>query len=123
MEKPGIIKVNRSSVKFITIILLCSFLYAHYSCNSKTKSMETRGSVKGILQDESGKPVRDAIVMIVDGSSDFNDIASVSNDEGEFYISNVVIPGSYVLQIQGNDQQKRKKVNLLSTDTVIKITY
>ncbi len=85
--------------------------------------METRGSVKGILKDESGKPVRDAIVMIVDGSSDFNDMASVSNDEGEFYISNVVIPGRYVLQIQGNDQQKRKEVNLSSTDTVIKITY
>jgi hypothetical protein len=123
MEKPGIIKVNRSRVKFIIIILLCSFLYAIYSCNSKTKSMETRGSVKGILKDESGKPVRDAIVMIVDGSSDFNDMASVSNDEGEFYISNVVIPGRYVLQIQGNDQQKRKEVNLSSTDTVIKITY
>lgn len=85
--------------------------------------METRGSVKGILQDESGKPIRDAIVMIVDGSSDFNDIASVSNDEGEFYISNVVIPGRYVLQIQSNDQQKRKEVSLSSKDTVIKITY
>lgn len=85
--------------------------------------METRGSVKGILQDESGNPVRDAIVMIIDGSSDFNDMASVSNDEGEFYISNVVIPGRYVLQIQGNDQQKRKEVNLSSKDTVIKITY
>ncbi|HVE62119.1 MAG: carboxypeptidase-like regulatory domain-containing protein [Chitinophagaceae bacterium] len=85
--------------------------------------METRGSVKGILQDESGKPVQDAIVMIVDGPSDFNDIASVSNEKGEFYISNVVIPGRYVLQIQGNDQQKRKEVNLSSTDSVIKITY
>ena len=85
--------------------------------------METRGSVKGILQDESGKPVKDAIVMIVDGSSDFNDMASVSNDQGEFNISNVVIPGRYVLQIQGNNQQKRKEVNLSSTDSVIRITY
>jgi len=123
MEKPGIIKTNPSRAKFIIIILLCSFFYTHYNCNSKTKSMETRGSVKGILQDESGKPVRDAIVMIVDGPGDFNDIASVSNDKGEFYISNVVIPGRYVLQIQGNDQQKRKEVNLSSTDTIIRITY
>jgi hypothetical protein len=123
MEKPGIIKINRSRGKFIIIILLCSFFYTHYNCNSKTKSMETRGSVKGILQDELGNPVRDAIVMIVDGPSEFNDMASVSNDEGEFNISNVVIPGRYVLQIQANNKQKRKEVNLSSTDTVIKITY
>ena len=85
--------------------------------------METRGSVKGILQDSSGKPVKDAIIMVVDGPSDFNDVASVSNDEGEFNISNVVIPGRYVLQIQGNNQQKRKEVNLSSADSVIRITY
>jgi len=85
--------------------------------------METRGSVKGILEDASGKPVKDAVVMIVDGPSDFNDMASISNDQGEFHISNVVIPGRYVLQIQSNDQQKRKEVNLSSTDSVIKITY
>lgn len=85
--------------------------------------METRGTVKGVLQDQSGKPVRDAIVMIVDGSSDFNDMASVSNDNGEFYISNVVIPGRYVLQIQGNNQHKRKEVNLASADSVVRITY
>ena len=85
--------------------------------------MDARGTVKGILQDQSGKPIRDAIVMIVDGSSEFNDMASVSNDEGEFYISNVAIPGRYVLQIQSNGQQKRKEVNLSSKDTVIKVGF
>ena len=85
--------------------------------------METRGSVKGIIQDASGKPVKDAIVMVVAGPSDFNDMASVSNDQGEFYISNVVLPGRYVLQIQGNGGQKRKEVDLSSAEAVIKITY
>ena len=85
--------------------------------------METRGTVKGILQDQSGRPVRDAIVMIVDGPSDFNDMASVSNDLGEFYISNVVIPGKYVLQINGNNQQKKKEVDLTSKDSVVRVTF
>ncbi|MDB5191871.1 MAG: hypothetical protein JWQ96_1434 [Segetibacter sp.] len=85
--------------------------------------METRGTVKGILHDSSGTPIPHAIVMIVDGPSDFNDMASVSNDNGEFYISNVVIPGRYVLQIQENNQQKRKEVNLSSADSEVNITY
>lgn len=85
--------------------------------------METRGTVKGILRDETGKPVSGAIVMIVSGTSEFNDLASVSGDNGEFQLSNIVIPGSYVLQIQNNNQQKRKEVNLQSKDTIIRITF
>ena len=84
--------------------------------------MEARSTVKGILLDSSGRPVSDAIVMIAAGDSDFNDIASVSNDKGEFYISNVSIPGQYVLQIKSSNQQIRKQVNLLSKYTVVKIT-
>ena len=85
--------------------------------------MQARSTVKGILLDSSGQPVSNAIVMIAEGDSDFNDIASVSNDKGEFYISNVTIPGEYVLQIKGTNRQIRKQVNLLSKDTVVKITF
>lgn len=85
--------------------------------------METRGSVKGKLVDQSGKPIRDAVIMIVSGPGSFNDIASVSNDTGEFKISNVVLPGNYVLQIQTNGQQKRQEVNLQNQDSVVKITF
>ncbi len=85
--------------------------------------METRGTVKGIIVDQSGKPVNDAIVMIVDGTTEFNDIASVSNEDGEFYISNVVIPGRYVLQIQGKNQKKIHEVNLQSKDIVVRIAF
>ena len=123
MEKPGIVKSLLSRVRLAIIILPCFILYAQNGCNSKPNSMEARGTVKGILQDQSGKPIGEAIVMIVDGSSEFNDMASVSNDAGEFYISNVAIPGRYVLQIQSNDQQKRKEVNLSSKDTAIKIIF
>lgn len=85
--------------------------------------METRGSVKGVLVDETAKPVEDAVVMVISGSNAFNDIASVSNEKGEFKIANVVIPGKYVVQIQHNGQEKRKEVNLQDKDTIIKITF
>jgi hypothetical protein len=120
MEKPGIIIESR--VQWLSVIVLCSFLFIS-NCDSRTKVMGTRGTVKGILHDDAGRPVSDAIVMIVDGSSDFNDMASVSNEKGEFYISNVVIPGRYVIQIQGGAQQQRKEVNLTSPDTVLRINY
>jgi hypothetical protein len=123
MEEPWIIKKNeRRSVLFFNI-LISSFLYFSFNCHSTPKTMETRGSVKGKLVDSSGKPISDAVIMVVSGSGSFNDIASVSNDTGEFKISNVVIPGKYVLQIQNNDQQKRQEVNLQSQDSVINVTF
>ena len=122
MEEPWIIGLLLRRVKWLKAMLLSSFFYLSFACNSTTQTME-RGTVKGILTDQTGKPVNDAIVMIVDGSSDFNDMASVSNDNGEFYISNVVIPGRYVLQIQGNNQKKNKEVNLQSKDSVVRITF
>jgi hypothetical protein len=82
-----------------------------------------RGTVKGILRDQFGKPISDAVVMVVGGSNEFNDIASVSGDNGEFRISNVVIPGHYILQIQNNGQQKKKEVDLQNKDSVISITF
>lgn len=84
--------------------------------------METRTSVKGILQDSTGRPVAHAVVMITGGSHEFNDLASVTNDSGEFYLSNVVVPGSYMLQIEGNSQSKTKEVTL-SDSTPIRLTF
>ena len=85
--------------------------------------METRATVKGILRDQAGKPINDAVVMVVSGSGDFNDIASVSNDNGEFRIPNVVIPGNYVLQIQNHGQQKTKQVDIQNKDSILTITF
>ncbi|MCW3114694.1 MAG: hypothetical protein JWR18_3090 [Segetibacter sp.] len=85
--------------------------------------MQTKGTVKGILHDQSGKPLSDAIVMIVSGSYEFNDIASVSNENGEFRLSNITIPGKYVLQIQKDGQQKNKEVDIQNKDIQIKISF
>ena len=80
--------------------------------------METRISVRGVLQDATGKPIANATVMIVDGSSEFNDIASITNDSGEFHLSNLVVPGNYTLQIEANNQSKTRQVNLTGGDTI-----
>lgn len=80
--------------------------------------METRSSVKGVLQDASGKPVKEATVMITGGSYEFNDMASVTNDSGEFYLSNVVVPGTYTIQIEGANKSITKEVILKDSSTI-----
>lgn len=114
------IELRRAKWFFILPSLLFYF-FSH--CNTKSPKMETRKTIKGILTDKEGKPVADAVVMIVNGSSDFNDIASVSSDSGEFYISNVVVPGNYVLQINGNNQTLQKEVNLTDQDTTVSVSF
>lgn len=80
--------------------------------------METRTSVRGILQNASGQSVKDAIVMITAGSHEFNDIAAVTNDSGEFSLSNIVVPGTYTLQIQGPNGSTTKQVSVSGGDTL-----
>jgi hypothetical protein len=82
-----------------------------------------RGTVKGIITDSSGAPVADAVVMIVSGTTDFNDIASISSENGEFYMSNIGIPGTYVLQVQRNGNLLKKQVNIQSTDSIVRIRF
>jgi hypothetical protein len=121
MEKPWLIKEMRAEC--ICYILLSFLFMITVSCQQKPKKMQSKGTVKGILQDSAGRPVADAIIMIVDGTAATNDIASVSNEKGEFFISNVVLPGRYVLQIQNNSQQKQHEVNLSANDSTIRVTF
>jgi hypothetical protein len=92
------------------------------TCKPKQENMEQRLSVRGILQDTAGRPVADAVVMITGGSHEFNDLASVTNENGEFYLSNVVVPGRYTLQIEGRNQSKQKEVNLADSSS-IRLTF
>ena len=80
--------------------------------------MESRTSVKGILEDVAGRPLSNAVVMITKGSHSFNEVASVTNDSGEFYLANIVIPGHYTLQIEAVNQSKKKEVTIGSTDAI-----
>jgi hypothetical protein len=98
--------------------LLFFFFLMIDGCKPKPRQMETRLSVKGFLKDAAGKPIANATVMIADGSYEFNDMASVTNDSGEFRLSNIVVPGNYTLQIEANNQSKKKQVNLTGGDVI-----
>ncbi|WP_162944887.1 carboxypeptidase-like regulatory domain-containing protein [Flavisolibacter nicotianae] len=80
--------------------------------------METRTTVKGILHDASGRPVSNAIVMIAQGSHSHHDIASVTNDSGEFYLSDIVVPGDYVLLIKTDSGSKQQPVSLSGNEQI-----
>ena len=126
MEKPGHIIKKRGRVKLLTIILPSCFLLfviitlLHYTKNS---TMDTNSSVKGIILNSAGMPVTDAIVMIKEGSHEFNDMASVSNENGEFFVSNIFIPGRYVLEIKHNDSSITKEIDIQSADRMIRINW
>ncbi len=83
--------------------------------------MNTTYSVKGILQTANHQPVENAIVMITEGDYEFPDIASVSNEKGEFYLSNIRLPGNYTLQINNNDSIFKKKLFIAEKDTVLQV--
>ena len=79
-------------------------------------------SVKGVLHNSSGQPLSDAIVMIAAGPNSHQDIASVTNDSGEFYLSNIIVPGHYTLQIQSGSGSVQKEVDV-NAGEVIQLTY
>lgn len=110
--------INKNRAARFIVVLFCLFIVIVTQCKTKTVQMETRSSVKGILRDSTGSPVKDAVVMIADGSHEFTDMASVTNDSGEFYLSNIVVPGRYVLQINSNNGSKSKEVNLTNNDII-----
>lgn len=85
--------------------------------------MERRSSIKGILTNKTGGPMADAVIMIKEGSHEFNDIASISNDQGEFYVSDIVIPGKYTLQIKGKNATVFKEIDIQNSDTIIYIKF
>lgn len=119
MEKPWAVT---GMMKTGPVVSALFFILLLPHCKQKSKSMETRTSVKGILRTASGQPMKDAIVMIAQGSHSFNDIAAVTNDSGEFYLSNIVVPGDYTLQINTDSGSVQKRVSLQS-DQAISLTY
>lgn len=124
MEEPGPVTNQRGRIKYgktilssFVLLLIIISLFLIF----KPKKMVTKSSVKGIIHNHAGRPVADAIVMIKDGSHSFPDIASVSNEAGEFFVSGIVIPGRYVLQIQQDTATIIREINVQSADTVIQI--
>ena len=124
MEEPGFVN-KRRGMRLVVLILSSCFLFFIITLVkfNAEKKMETRGSIKGVLKNKAGIPVADAIVMIREGNHEFNDVASVSNTDGEFFVSGIVIPGTYILQIQHDSGSFTKEINVTSADTVLSISF
>lgn len=82
--------------------------------------MENSTSYQGLLTDSSGNPVAGAIVMVTSGTAPFNDMANISNESGEFHLSNLA-PGTYTLQVRYNNTLKSFRVNLSPANKNIKL--
>lgn len=84
--------------------------------------MNTNASINGKVFDAaSGQPVPNAIIMITGGTHDHPDIASQSDDEGNFALPSLEIPGTYNLLINNNDVRKELTIQIDNKDTVLQI--
>lgn len=84
--------------------------------------MNTNASINGKVFDAaSGEPVSNAIIMITGGTHDHPDIASQSDDEGNFALPSLEIPGTYNLLINNNDVRKELTIQIDNKDTVLQI--
>ena len=50
----------------------------------------------GVVTDEVGEPLAGAVVFVVHGTSPVRDVAAVTNEKGEYWLTSIP-PGSYEL--------------------------
>lgn len=122
MEKSGYVnKQNRKGWLIISVILSC-FLIAYWLI--KSNNYMTAGSttsVRGVVyKSATGTPVEGAIVMIAEGSYQHSDMASQTDEQGNFSLPNIQVPGTYTLLINYNNESKRVTLNI-TKDSVLKI--
>ena len=122
MEKSGYVnKQDRKGWLIISVILFC-FLIAYWLI--KSNNYMTAGSttsVRGVVyKSATGTPVEGAIIMIAEGSYQHSDMASQTDEQGNFSLPNIQVPGTYTLLINYNNESKRVTLNI-TKDSVLKI--
>ncbi|HEY8896321.1 MAG TPA: carboxypeptidase-like regulatory domain-containing protein [Niastella sp.] len=122
MEKSGYVnKQDRTGWLIISAILFC-FLIAYWLI--KSNNYMTAGnttSVRGVVyKSATGNPVEGAIVMIAEGSYQHSDMASQTDEQGNFSLPNIQVPGTYTLLINYNNESKRVTLNI-NKDSVLRI--
>jgi hypothetical protein len=122
MEKSGYVnKQDRKGWLMVSVILSC-FLIAYWLI--KSNNYMTAGSttsIRGIVYESAtGNPVGGAIVMIAEGSYQHSDMASQTDEQGNFSLPNIQVPGTYTLLINYNNNSKRVTLNI-TKDSVLKI--
>ena len=66
----------------------------------------------GYVKDSAGKPLADAIVMVIDSPEQINDIAAVTDSSGKFSLGQIKSPGKYILQVNYGDKSIRYPIEL-----------
>ena len=85
--------------------------------------MHTLHSIKGRLRNSSGKPVADVIISIKNDSKAYNNGISVSDEKGDFIVSDIAIPGEYTLQFEHQNNKFTRVINIQSEFSIITINF
>ena len=72
--------------------------------------MPGKVTISGVVTDQSLQPQEDVIVMIIDGSHEFPDLAAVTNEKGQFQLPGLETPGDYTLQFKKDEKTQTKKI-------------
>src|SRR5687767_4908360 len=115
-------KQNRKGWLAISVILSC-FLIGYWLIKNNNFVMTTGNttSVKGVLyKSATGAPIEGAIVMVAEGSYEHPDIAAQTDSQGNFYLPDLHVPGTYTLLINYSNESKRLTVNI-TKDSVLRI--
>jgi hypothetical protein len=123
MEKSRYVnKQNRKRWLMISVILSC-FLIAYWLIKSNNYYMTAQSttSVRGVVyKSATGSPVEGAIVMIAEGSYQHSDMAAQTDEQGNFSLPNLQVPGTYTLLINYSNESKRVTVNI-TKDSILRI--
>lgn len=63
------------------------------------------GSIEGIVTDSEGDPVAELRVFIVSGTTSFQEIAAITNEEGQYAIGNVP-PGTFEVAVYNTEGER-----------------
>ena len=100
------------------LIILCLFLIY---CSGKPVIMNE--SIRGLLTDSAGNPVKDAVIMVAEGTGSFKEMAAVTDEQGRFFLPPLEVPGTYTVQINRNEKSGRHKIHVTSADSVIHLSW
>ncbi|MFT3935334.1 MAG: carboxypeptidase-like regulatory domain-containing protein [Chitinophagaceae bacterium] len=105
--------------------MVLAILLLYFSeCDETVKNkniMPVKKSIKGILIDQQGKPVFDAVITVAGSAQSLPDIASSTDEKGQFFIDNLQLPGSYTILINYMGESTSKVISLREADSVFTV--
>jgi protocatechuate 3,4-dioxygenase beta subunit len=80
-----------------------------------------QGGVAGMVYDSTGRPLAEAVVMIVDGPT-HPDIAALTGDDGSYYYDDL-LPGRYQVAANALDRGAQTKTAEVTAGSVTKLDF